>query len=405
MMHEWAGSNWGRLLAGMGLLWAIGWGAAQAAPASVAQASAVEAGTGREGRIVVTDVLGRQVEIELPVRRIILEEARQAYAVAMLEGAHPFGRIVGWGGDLEQADPATYAQYLKVFPEIREIPVLGRLADASFNLERAVALRPDVLFLNMETARIADDARYLETLDSLGIPVVYVDFRHHPERNTEPSLRLFGDILGQRARTEDFIAFRARERARVTERLALADVPQPRVFIERMGGFAEECCYSFGDENMGHYVEMAGGHNLAAEVLPGTFGQLSPEQVLAMSPDVVLVTSADWSAFRPDGDWIPVGPGADAVRARQALARYLDKSAYSGSPAVAQRRFYAIWHQFYNSPYDFVAVQQLAKWMHPALFEDLDVDETFRTLHARFLPVPYAPGYFAALEGEHDHAR
>ncbi|MEO7885584.1 MAG: ABC transporter substrate-binding protein, partial [Polaromonas sp.] len=53
--------------------------------------------------------------------------------------------------------------------------------------------------------------------------------------------------------------------------------------------------------------------------------------------------------------------------------------------------------QFYNSPYEFVAIQQLAKWFHPELFPDLDADATFRELHERFLPVEYRPGYFVSL--------
>ncbi|MNG15248.1 hypothetical protein D3C84_990620 [compost metagenome] len=45
-----------------------------------------------------------------------------------------------------------------------------------------------------------------------------------------------------------------------------------------------------------------------------------------------------------------------------------------------------------------MAIQQLAKWFHPALFADLDPDAAFRELHERFLPVPYQPGYFVSLE-------
>ena len=36
---------------------------------------------------------------------------------------------------------------------------------------------------------------------------------------------------------------------------------------------------------------------------------------------------------------------------------------------------HAAWHQFYGNPYDFVAIQQFAKWFHPDLFADLDPEE------------------------------
>ncbi len=57
---------------------------------------------------------------------------------------------------------------------------------------------------------------------------------------------------------------------------------------------------------------MAGGNNIASEILPDTFGQLNPEQVIASSPEHVLVTSADWEVYIPRGKRVPVGPGGDA---------------------------------------------------------------------------------------------
>jgi iron complex transport system substrate-binding protein len=350
--------------------------------------------------IVIEDVLGRKVSVRYPVRRMILEESRQLYTVAALEQGNPLKRIVGWGSDLQQADPDTYAEYRQKFPEIDRIPLLGSFAAASFNLEKAVSLKPDVVFLNMETERIAKDADYIGKLGKLGIPVVYVDFRHHPEKNTEPTIRLFGALLGQPTRANDLIHFRRQEIAKVVDVLAKQPVKRPTVFIERIAGLTEECCFSFGKENIGRYVDLAGGNNIADKLIPGTFGQLSPEQVMATNPQHVIVTSADWRAYNPSGKWVPVGPGANAERVQRALTQFLRQPAYIGTDAARNRQIHAIWHQFYNSPYDFVVIQQIARWLHPALFGTLDADDTFRRFHNRFLPVTYRSGYFASLAGK-----
>lgn len=349
------------------------------------------------GHIVVEDVLGRKVSVRYPVKRMILEESRQLYTVAILETGNPLARIVGWGGDLQQADPDTYKEYRQQFPQIDRIPLLGSFASASFNLEKAVSLTPDVIILNMETERIADDAQYVQKLAKLGIPVVYVDFRHHPEKNTEPSIRLLGQLLGQSQRAQQFIDFRRKEIAKVTDVLRTRTVTHPKVFIERIAGLTEECCFSFGKDNFGRYVNMAGGDNIASTMIPGTFGQISPEQVMASNPMHVIVTSANWQAYNAAGQWVPVGPGADPVRVQKALQQFLRKPAYIGTDAVRHHQIHAAWHQFYNSPYDFVVIQQIARWLHPQLFRQLDADETFRRFHTQFLPVPYRPGYFASL--------
>lgn len=352
--------------------------------------------------VTVTDLLGRKVKVHVPVRRVILGEGRQLYLVAALDTQNPIERIVGWRKDLIQSDPDTYGAYLRKFPDIARIPTFGGFEDGTFDIEQAISEQPDVIVLNIEAQHATEDARYIEKLDALGIPVVYVDFRNNPMQNTEPTMRLFGQLFGKEDRAEAFIDFRNRQIRRVTDVIEANHPVRPSVFIERIGGYTDDCCLSFGNENFGLFVDMAGGNNIAKSIIANTFGQLNPEQVIVANPDQVVVTSANWQAFAPGGRWVGVGPGADLTQARHKLAWYTQRPAYAGIKAQNDQAFHAIWHQFYNSPYQFVAIQQLAKWFHPALFADLDPDASFRELHERFLPVPYQPGYFVSLKNTED---
>ncbi|MBV4476795.1 MULTISPECIES: ABC transporter substrate-binding protein [Pseudomonas] len=346
----------------------------------------------------VTDLQGRTVKVHLPVRRVILGEGRQLYLVAALDTENPIERIVGWRKDLIQSDPDTYNAYLRKFPEIAKIPTFGGFESGTFDIEQAISQKPDVIILNIEAQHATEDARYIEKLDALGIPVVYVDFRNNPMQNTEPTMRLFGKLFGKEERAEAFIDFRNRQIRRVTDVIEAKHPARPNVFIERIGGYTDDCCLSFGNENFGLFVDMAGGNNIARRIIPSTFGQLNPEQVIVANPDHVVVTSADWEAFAPGGHWVGVGPGANLAEARRKLQWYTHRPAYAGIKAQDTQAFHAIWHQFYNSPYQFVAIQQFAKWFHPELFADLDPDAAFREMHERFLPVPYEPGYFVSLQ-------
>jgi iron complex transport system substrate-binding protein len=154
---------------------------------------------------------------------------------------------------------------------------------------------------------------------------------------------------------------------------------------------------SFGNENFGKMVEMAGGINLAKDIIPGTFGTVNPEQIIASNPDQVIVTGANWEGYVPGGKWVGVGPGADKAKSREKLAALMQRPAFTGIKAVKDGNVHAVWHQFYNNPYQFVAIQQFAKWLHPDLFKDLNPDATFAELHKRFLPVEYRSGYFVSL--------
>jgi iron complex transport system substrate-binding protein len=347
--------------------------------------------------ITVTDIAGREVTVNAPVKRILIGEGRQLYLIASLDKEDPLARVVGWRNDLVEADPATYAQYLDAFPQLAKLPAFAGKENGLIDIESTIVQKPDVVLLNLEAMRANQDVNYIERLAELKIPVLYIDFRHAPLKNTEPTIRLLGKIMARDTRAEEIIAFRHQAMSRVADVLARAKPQRPSVFVERIGGYAEDCCLSFGAENFGKYVELAGGHNIGSELLPSTFGQINPEQVIAADPEQVVVTSADWEAYVPGGKWIPLGPGADPELTRKKLEWFTTRSAYTGIAAQKTRNFHGIWHQFYNSPYEFFAVQQLAKWFHPDLFADLDPDVTFAEYHRRFLPIPYRPGYAVSL--------
>jgi iron complex transport system substrate-binding protein len=350
-----------------------------------------------DGMITVTDITGRQVAVKAPVGKVILGEGRQIYFVAALDTDAPFGRVVGWRDDFEKADLDGYRDYLAKYPQIAKLPTFGGSKEGTFDIEQAIALAPDVMIMNVEAKTATDDSKLIEKLAKVGIPVVFVDFRDKPFENTDPSMRLIGKLFGKEARAEEFIAFRNEQIDRVTARLAQAKPLKPVVMMERAAGYTDDCCMSFGNENFGKMVEVAGGTNMAAKIIPGTFGVVNPEQVIAANPDQVIVTGSNWELYVPGGAWVGVGPGANQADARRKLAALMKRPAYTGVKALGTKEVHAIWHQFYNSPYQFAAIQQIAKWLHPDLFKDLDPDQTMRALHERFLPVAYKPGYWVSL--------
>ncbi|NIX76131.1 ABC transporter substrate-binding protein [Microvirga sp. c23x22] len=347
--------------------------------------------------ITVTDVIGRKVEVKAPVERVILGEGRQIYFVAALDTDAPFKRVVGWRDDFEKADLDGYKDYLAKYPHIAKLPRFGGSKEGTFDIEQAISLAPDVMIMNVEAKTATDDSKLIEKLAKVGIPVVFVDFRDKPFENTDPSMRLIGKLFGKEARAEEFIAFRNEQIDLVTKRLAGANPPKPVVMMERAAGYSDDCCMSFGNENFGKMVEIAGGINMANKIIPGTFGVVNPEQIIAANPDQVIVTGSNWELYVPGGAWVGVGAGADGAEARRRLAALMKRPAFTGVKAVKTNQVHAIWHQFYNSPYQFVAIQAMAKWLHPDLFKDLDPHRTMRTLHERFLPVAYKPGYWVSL--------
>lgn len=350
--------------------------------------------------VTITDIAGREVTLNVPVERVILGEGRQIYLLSVLQPEDPFEHVVGLREDFPQADPDNYAVYAEMFPHMLDLPTFGGFKDGTFDLEQAASLSPDVILMNIEARSATEDAGYGEKLAELNIPIIYIDFREKTLEHTLPSMRIMGQLLGREDAAEAFIDYSTEQMARVTDVIEAANPDRPSVFVDRAGGYSDDCCMSFGDGNFGRFVTLAGGTNIAADIIPATFGTLNPEQIIASSPDHVVVTGGNWGAYVPGGAWVGIGPGADMIEAHRKLEALTERTAMTGITAVETGNFHAIWHQFYNSPYHFVAIQQLAKWFHPDLFADLDPEATMKELHEKFLPVPYQSGYWISLNDD-----
>lgn len=347
----------------------------------------------------LTDVAGRDVTFDKPVERVILGEGRMLYSIAPLEREAPFDKIVAWRNDLWTTDLDGFNIYTTKFPRGAELPQLGNLTDGTLQTETVVDLAPDVLLLPLGNQRAAEEVKLEEMLDGVGVKVVYIDFREHILENTEPSIRILGQIFGQEERAAELATYWQEQLSRVTDVIEANQPERPEVFMYRAAGLVE-CCGTFGNDNYGLMVDLAGGNNIGARFLPGYTGTINPEQVIASNPDIVVATGSNWTHINNASDYVNVGPSAatTADTSRTALAALMEHPAFTGSTAKQTGNIHAIWHQFYTSPYQFVAIQRLAKWFHPDLFADLDPDATFRHFHARFLPVDYQPGYWVSLD-------
>jgi len=347
--------------------------------------------------IEVTDLAGRAVTVDAPVERAVLGEGRMLYGLAALMPEDPVARVVGWRDDMKQFDPRTYDSYAALFPGLGELAIFGRVSDGSFSVEQAIAVEADIVLLPLDAYRAATDGNVLDRLKAADIPAVFVDYRERPLDNTVPTTLLLGRLFGQEERAQAIVDFHLAAMNRVYGPLAGHEGERPRVFIERAAGWGDDCCSSWGSESFGLMVERAGGINIGSELIPGATGQVNPEQVRVSEPDLVIFTAADWSKATSSFSGVPHGAGADPAMMRERLAGMVERPAYVGVKAVEEGRVHSLWHQFYNSPYNFAAFQAIARWIHPDLFADLDPDATFAEFHDRFLPIDYEGGYFVSL--------
>ena len=111
----------------------------------------------------------------------------------------------------------------------------------------------------------------------------------------------------------------------------------------------------------------------------------------------MILTGANWSEANPQTTAVLLGYEAEAGPVQERMRALAGRRGFDQLTAVKGKRFFSVYHQFYNSPYHFVALQAFAKWFYPEDFEDVDPVANFRALHDSFLPIDYSGMFWAAL--------
>ncbi|SEK18423.1 ABC transporter substrate-binding protein [Parapedobacter koreensis] len=342
--------------------------------------------------ITVTDVVGREVTIPAPAKRIILGEGRQLITLGLLV-PDPVAIIAGWTGDFAKSGGLLYNEYRKRFPAMDKIPLIGTSGKETVSTEQIIALKPDLAIFGAGShgpdAKSTDIIRQLE---AAGIPIVFIDFRLHPFTNTVPSIEVLGKVLGQEQKAAEFVAFYNRRMNHIQGTLARQnDLKKPKVYMEMIRGGAPPG--SPGKGNLGEFIEFVGGNNIGT-ILPGEVGTLNMEYVISEQPDVYIATGI----ATPGEPGLVIGQDVYTPQTQQSLAQLAARPVVSPLNAIKQSKVYGMWHLFYDSPLNIAAVEALAKWTHPELFGKLQPHGVLKEINERFLAVPLKGVYFAELK-------
>lgn len=341
--------------------------------------------------VTVTDVAGRTVTIKQPVERILLAEGRLMFVISALEHEDPFKKIVGWRDDLFKFGGDTDKAFREKFPEIDDIPKFGSFHKATFSVERAIDLQPDVVIASLSNLERVQEQGVVDNLQRAGIPMIFVDYRQFPLEYTVPSTLLLGRVLDREERAQEIVDFYLNQINVVFTRLMQIDQPPPTVFIERNFSSPDDCCRTYGRISYGLLIERAGGSHIASNLV-GSFGTLNPEQVLVSDPEVMILDGNKWK-FGPDE--FGFGYYGTPEGLREVLKQFGQRPGWDELQALKNGRYHIIWHQFYNSIYHFAALQQFAKWLYPEEFQDVDPAANFKEFHDRFLPIDYSGAFWA----------
>ncbi|UNC51681.1 ABC transporter substrate-binding protein [Enterobacter huaxiensis] len=338
--------------------------------------------------ITVKDLDNRTVTVEREPQRIILQDGRDIFTLALLERDNPFAHVVAWNNLPKKQDTETWNVLKRKWPEAEKILDMKFSDQGNVDLETVISRQPDLMIAQLRAKPSLVQTGVLAKLEALHIPVVFVDYELHPVQNTLPSIALLGKVMGQTDRAQAYIDFYQQRLDTIHQRLANVS-KKPLVFIEPIagvGGLDNGCCFTHARNGWGGLVEAAGGNNIGSQLLPGATGNISVEKIISMNPDYYLMTGSKrpgkGTAVIPFGYNVPAG---DVTAAFNAL---LARQGVASIPAVAKGHTGALYHHFYNNPYNIIAIEALSKIFYPTQFEDVDPQADYHTIITRFTAIP-----------------
>ena len=330
--------------------------------------------------IEVTDVIGREVVLAEPARRILIDDGRYLVALSLIH-PDPVSVLAAWPKDIHRIGPELYEQYRRKFPVIEQLKQAGSSA-GNFSVEQVLAAEPDLAIFSLQSMPTRDE---IARIEAAGVTVAIIDFFNQPLENLEPGMRLLGAVTGRAEQAEAFVAFRRAHLDRIAQKIEADRDPRPRVFLEPHAARTDECCVSPGRGNIGNYIELAGGENIGSAAIPSVTGTLNLEYVIASDPQVYIATGGP---HMKGTNGLLIGPGYDADTVQKTLARVAARNGISQLSAVREGHVHGLAHQLLNSPLDVLTVEVLATWIRPDLFSDVDPEKTLEELNGRFLAVP-----------------
>ncbi|RUM34983.1 MAG: hypothetical protein DSY33_00745 [Archaeoglobus sp.] len=349
-----------------------------------------------EKTITVTDALGRKIHIKTPVKKIVLLYGLEDYAA--IGGNDSLRKLVGinaWRYKMYRPD--WWQAWKEYHPEIAKLPDVGQ-PGKTFQVEEVIKLKPDVVIADRSMYKYMSED--IKKLGDAGIPVVFTDFFPHTDNVTKlfeevnKSAVILGKILNRENRAQEVVKFFENHIKEVVEKTKnIKHRPKVVVFAtwSKWRVYGKKGMYNF-------WIDLAGGENIAANVIPGFSGDINPEYVLKMNPDVIVFTCNN---NFPSGQKVVIGYTVrNSTPAKEVLRSLISRQGWNDINAIKSKRVYIIHHGLsHGHLFEFVCLEYMAKWLHPEIFKNLNPSEDLRAFYSKFMPMPLHGVWAAGLGG------
>lgn len=239
-----------------------------------------------QAEIHLTDAEGRQVTLAAPAQRAYIGFYYEDFLA--VNGPESFQQVAAFSKSDWALRTSQWPRYQAALPRLAQLVDVGSLYNQSFDFERLLTTRPDLLIL--AKWQLDGFANYLPVLQQLNIPYIVVDFNQGAEVKLA-SIRAMGQAMGHPERAERLASEYRQSLEDTQRRIREAQLPPPTAYIELGDKGPGEYSSSYGASVWGPLLQLAGARNIAAGVVASP-APLRADYVLTQKPDVIFSPAA-----------------------------------------------------------------------------------------------------------------
>lgn len=336
------------------------------------------------GSLVVEDVKGRKVALDLPISTYAVSTMDVVDFIIPLLGEDAFHRLVGSGQD----GGGGLQGYARVYtPLVGDyMKHVGQISDhnAPFDLEMILAVDPDLLIVNSAMGAHRYALEIEPQLTAVGIPIVLIDVPGESfTTSVQDTLKLLGEIFQKEARASEVRSFIDDQYALLASKKLARRSDKPTVYYEKSGYSEIFGSTSSSQTGWGTVIAAAGGENIADPILldtaagKGGGNTLDPEYVLEADPDFIILSGSGAGWMDNFAGSTPSVPKFDILK----------RTGWNRLKAVQGDQVYELAHATSRSIFGFYAALKLAGIFYPDEFKGVDADAIMDEFFDRFMLV------------------
>ena len=336
--------------------------------------------------VTVTDLAGVTYTFPRPLQKVAVQWSCAGgpfMTMSALLGEDVADYLACMDDSPEKYRADVWEQCQKDIPALADIPVIGSVNE-ELDLEGVLCSGAEAFICPLELKTLVDES-LADRLNSVDIPVIYVDFHQETLENHTKSTLLLGKLFGREERAQEIVDFYTEHRNAIGTRIEkiLQEQKRPELYIEVAMLGPSDFGNSFNNSySWGGIAYQSGGNSIGEGVVPN-YGPLDTEYVLSNDPDKIIFTGT-WGTAVPDA--VKMGYGTELSETRRQMEAYGSRPGWSELQAFRNQEIYAINHGLSREMYDCACFEFFAKICFPEQFQDISPEKTLQEYYERFMP-------------------